>query len=82
MSFSFVNATQVSESASEDFFSSVPVSCAVLCVDCERITVSHNDACPVCGGKSLLNVATILGGTLTGERVRKIEPRLEIVRCA
>ena len=79
---SFINSVHLGEVASERFIPSLPVSCAVLCVDCERITVSYNDACPVCGSRSLLNIAQILGGTLSGDRVRRIEPRREMGRCA
>lgn len=79
---SIINSIHLGEVASEANIPSLPVSCAVLCVDCERITVSYNDACPVCGSRSLLNVAQILGGTLTPDRVRRVEPRLKIARCA
>lgn len=68
--------------AEEAFFPSLPLSCAVLCVDCERITISYKDGCPVCGSRSLLSMAQILGGTLSPVRVRTIEPHLEIARCA
>lgn len=68
--------------AEEAFFPSLPLSCAVLCVDCERIAISYNDACPVCGSRSLLSMCQILGGTLSPERVRTIEPHLEVARCA
>jgi hypothetical protein len=74
--------TYTGEDASTASLPSLPLSCAVLCVDCDRITVSYNDACPVCGGKSLLNVAQILGGTLGPERVRPSQPRIEMTRCA
>ena len=79
---SIINSMHLGEAASDAFIPSIPVSCAVLCVDCERITVSYNDACPVCGSRSLLNVAQILGGTLSVDRVRPVESRLEVVRCA
>lgn len=74
----------VDEGSEQAFVPSLPVSCAVLCVDCERITVSFHDACPICGGRSLLNVAQILGGTLSDDRIRPIgEPsRLTVARCA
>ena len=70
------------EDVPQSFIPSLPVSCAVLCVDCERITVSYHDGCPICGGRSLLNVAQILGGTLEGDRARPVESKLEIARCA
>lgn len=70
------------------FIPSLPVSIAVLCVDCERITVSFHDACPTCGGRSLLNIAQILGGTLSDDRIRPIgetgaiDSHLTVARCA
>jgi hypothetical protein len=73
---------KLGEFAQAAFVPSLPVSCAVLCVDCERITISYNEGCPLCGGKSLLNVAQILGGPLSGERVRPVETRVEVARCA
>ena len=40
----------------------VPLQGAVLCVNCECVTVSHHDQCPVCGSSSLLNIGPLLGG--------------------
>jgi hypothetical protein len=77
-----INTLELGEGAEQAFVPSLPVSCAVLCVDCERITVSFHDGCPICGSKSLLNIAQILGGTLSSERTRAIDPHLEIIRCA
>ena len=83
---SIINSIHLGDSAGEAFAPSLPVACAVLCVDCERITVPYKDACPVCGSKSLLNVAQILGGSLSPIRVKSIEsrtePNLEAARCA
>jgi hypothetical protein len=79
---SLVNGVQLGEFTQTEFVPSLPVSCAVLCVDCERITISYHDACPLCGGRSLLNVAQILGGTLSPERIRRIDARREVARCA
>jgi hypothetical protein len=42
----------------------VALQSAVLCVDCEFVTTGRGDACPVCGGHSLLNLAGPVGGTL------------------
>ena len=42
----------------------VPLQNAVLCVDCELITSSRCDKCPICGGHSLLSIAAIIGGSL------------------
>ncbi len=83
---SIMDSFHLGELAGEPFAPSLPVSCAVLCVDCERITVSYNGTCPVCGGKSLLNVAQILGGTLSPVRIKPVESggklNPEIARCA
>ncbi|HEX3942008.1 MAG TPA: hypothetical protein VHX11_11050 [Acidobacteriaceae bacterium] len=84
---SIVKALQLGEGAHQAFVPSLPVSCAVLCVDCECITVSFHDGCPICGGRSLLNVAQILG-TLSADRVRpvpsldSIDSELDVARCA
>jgi hypothetical protein len=40
----------------------VPLQGAVLCVNCECVTISHHDQCPVCGSSSLLNIGPLLGG--------------------
>jgi hypothetical protein len=45
----------------------VPLQNAVLCVDCETVSNSRSDVCPVCGGHSLLNMARMLGGTLLSD---------------
>lgn len=42
----------------------VPLQSAVLCVDCECVTDGRFDECAVCGSRSLLNIARIVGGTL------------------
>ena len=47
---------------------------AMLCIDCESITASAHDSCPVCGGHSLLGLAKILGGTLATHRASRPEP--------
>jgi hypothetical protein len=41
---------------------------AVLCVDCESISTIRFDQCPVCGGRSLLGLARMLGGPLSAHR--------------
>jgi hypothetical protein len=79
---SIISATVPNQETASPSLPSLPLSSAVLCVDCDRITVSYNSACPLCGGRSLLNVAQILGGALGPERVRPGEPRLTITRCA
>lgn len=48
---------------------------AVLCVDCELITTSHSDQCPVCGGHSLLCLAGVVGGTLVDYKDHEFHQR-------
>lgn len=45
----------------------VPLQSAVLCVDCECVTDGRSDECLVCGSRSLLSIARIVGGTLSRE---------------
>ena len=51
----------------------VPLQNAVLCVDCELVTCSRNDECPVCGGRSLLSLAGIIGGTLVDFKQTRLD---------
>ena len=46
----------------------VPLPLAVLCVDCELITLALAGTCPICSGSALLSVARVLGGPLGAER--------------
>jgi hypothetical protein len=39
---------------------SIPLDRAVLCMDCEVITMATNGHCPVCGGRGLARVQTLL----------------------
>jgi hypothetical protein len=52
----------------------VPLQSAVLCVDCECVTDGRSDECLVCGSRSLLSVARIVGGTLLSEKANPPEP--------
>jgi hypothetical protein len=51
----------------------VPLKNAVLCVDCELVTTSRRDVCPVCGGHSLLALAPIMGGTVVDYRTSRYQ---------
>ena len=44
--------------------SGLPLWNAVFCLDCEVISNSQGDECPVCSGRSLVSLARILGGSL------------------
>jgi hypothetical protein len=44
----------------------LPLQNAVLCIDCEAVSAARFDECPACGGHSLVGIARILGGPLSG----------------
>ena len=47
---------------------------AVLCVDCETVSASRNGSCIACGGRALLSLARLLGGSIpAGESARLVE---------
>jgi hypothetical protein len=46
----------------------LPLWNAVFCLDCEVISNSQGDECPVCNGRSLVSLARILGGSLFAHR--------------
>ena len=46
----------------------LPLWNAVFCLDCEVISNSRKDECPVCNGRSLVSLARILGGSLFAHR--------------
>jgi hypothetical protein len=46
---------------------------AVLCVDCEFVSTSRGDECPVCGGRSLLKLSGTVGGSLLDYKAKKLE---------
>ena len=48
--------------------SSLPLTEAVLCADCEIISNSAGDRCEICGSRSLLSLGRVLGGKVEGER--------------
>jgi hypothetical protein len=54
--------------------SAVPLQSAVLCVDCECVTDGRSDECLVCGSRSLLSVARIVGGTLLSREANRPKP--------
>ncbi len=51
----------------------VPLHSAVLCVDCEMVSNTRRDECPVCGSHSLLGLAGMIGGTLLDCRANRLE---------
>jgi hypothetical protein len=46
----------------------LPLWNAVFCLDCELISNSGSDECPVCNGRSLVSLARILGCSLFAQR--------------
>jgi DNA-directed RNA polymerase subunit RPC12/RpoP len=48
----------------------VPLQTAVLCVDCESVTDSRSNQCPVCGSRSIFNLFKVLGGTLLKRKTK------------
>ncbi len=46
----------------------LPLWNAVFCLDCEVISNSRSDECPVCNSRSLVSLARILGGSLFAHR--------------
>ena len=48
---------------------------AVLCAECDVVSDSPNDACLVCGSRSLFNIARMFGGNLPKERASLIAKR-------
>ena len=53
---------------------------AVLCANCEMITDSTGESCVVCGSKSLLSLARVLGGSAEPWRLAPVEPAPEELR--
>jgi hypothetical protein len=43
---------------------------AVLCLDCECVSNCPHDQCPVCGSRSVSNLARILGGRMLGQSTK------------
>ena len=53
---------------------------AVLCANCEMITDSTGESCLVCGSKSLLSIARVLGGSAEPWRAAVVQPAPEELR--
>jgi len=51
----------------------LPLWNAVFCLDCEVISNSRSDECPVCNGRSLVSLARILGGSLFAHREHQVQ---------
>jgi hypothetical protein len=57
----------------------VPLQNAVLCLDCECVTDGRSDECLVCGGRSLLSIARIVGGTLQSQMAESAKPENNVL---
>ena len=49
----------------------LPLGSAVLCLDCEVISNTHDGECPACKSRALLCLARILSGSLRGHKPNK-----------
>jgi hypothetical protein len=49
----------------------LPLWNAVFCLDCEIISNSRDDKCPVCQSPSLVSLARMLGGSLLAHRAQR-----------
>jgi len=52
----------------------LPLANAVFCLDCETISNSRREDCPVCKSRSVVNLAKMLGGSLLTHSVAKSRP--------
>lgn len=57
----------------------LPLQNAVLCVDCESVSTSRCDECPACGGRSLLGLAGVIGGTLLDYKSTGLQPEQRVL---
>lgn len=53
----------------------LPLWNAIFCLDCEVISSSRGDECPVCNGRSLVSLARVLGGSLFAHREQASQER-------
>ena len=53
----------------------LPLWNAVFCLDCEVISSSRGDECPICNGRSLVSLARVLGGSLFAHREQPSQER-------
>jgi hypothetical protein len=53
----------------------LPLWNAIFCLDCEVISNSQGDECPICNGRALVSLARILGGSLFAHREQASQER-------
>jgi len=49
----------------------LPLLNAVFCLDCEVISSSRSDQCPVCKSRSLVSLDRMLGGSLLAHKIQQ-----------
>ena len=49
----------------------LPLWSAVFCLDCEVIGNSRGEECPACKGRSIVNLARMLGGSLRAHQAQQ-----------
>jgi hypothetical protein len=49
----------------------------VPCAECNVVSDSPNDTCPVCGSRSLFNIARMFGGNLLEKRATRIGTHIQ-----
>ncbi len=55
---------------------SILLQSAFLCVDCESVSNTHKNECPICGSHSLLSLAGMMGGTLLEYKASRLEKEI------
>jgi hypothetical protein len=53
----------------------LPLFNAVFCLDCEVISSSRSDECPMCKGRSLVSLDRMLGGSLLAYKAQQERER-------
>lgn len=53
----------------------LPLWNAVFCLDCELINNGESNECPACGGRSIVSLSRILGGSLYAHREHQSRER-------
>ena len=53
----------------------LPLWNAIFCLDCEVISNSRSDECPICKGRSIVSLARMLGGSLFAHREQESKER-------
>ena len=57
----------------------VSFSNAIFCMDCETLSTSRTDQCPVCQGHSLVSLVRMIGGSLLGQKLHRLRGPAEVL---